>query len=101
MEWEDVDELVKEVTELGHSRPKTPDEEWLPPELKLETAPVTIADEMEVKEGQEQHVADHDVHSVPSQKRKRGRKTGDKISKSAKNTYPISCPRCALVSSVP
>ena len=96
-----MDELVKEVTELGHSRPKTPDEEWLPPELKLETAPVTIADEMEVKERQEQHVADHDVHSVPSQKRKRERKTGDKISKSAKNTYPISCPRCALVSSVP
>ena len=98
MEWEDVDELVREVTEMGHSQPKTlgstpdDDDEWLPPELKLEIA----SERAEVKEVRDS--IDQDVDSVPSQnlKKRRGKKE-NKISKSSKSTYPISCPRCALV----
>ena len=101
VEWEDVDELVREVTEMGHgSQPKTlgstpdDDDEWLPPELKLEIA----SDRAEVKEGRDS--IDQEVDSLTSSqnlRKKRGKKA-NKISKSSKNTYPISCPRCALVS---
>ena len=104
VDWEDVDEFVREDTETDHSQTKTlgptpDDEEWLPPDLKLEIESETIVDKVEVKESQDR--IDQDFHRVSSQNLKRRGKTRNKIYKSLKNTYPILCPRCALVSWVP
>ena len=104
VDWEDVDEFVREDTETDHSQAKTlgptpDDEEWLPPDLKLEIASGTIEGKVEVKESPDS--MDQDFLGVSSQNLKRRGKTRNKISKSSKNTYPILCPRCTLVSSVP
>ena len=96
VKWGDVDDLVHEVAETGHSQakvlgPSPNDEEWLPPDLKLELT----CDRVEINDGEDGDGA----QSVPSQNlKKRSGKTGNKISKLSRGTYPISCPRCALVS---
>lgn len=99
-----MDELVKEVAEMTTCQPKITgdkvgggrgDEEWLPPDLKLESAPEAVTEAVEAKKGSED--TDKNAPQSATKNFRRHRKLETKISKLSKSTFPISCPRCAQV----